>query len=87
MQSMNSIELAKLAPKDLKEYIKAYHLPSKAAIEKNDLVRIIFNTRPISNESECYFRQHRTRSATTTTTSSNNGFSFTNMIQDLFTPL
>ncbi|KAI9486696.1 MAG: zinc finger, C3HC4 type-domain-containing protein [Benjaminiella poitrasii] len=88
MQNMNSNELSQLSAKELKEYIKAYHLPSKTAIEKSDLVRIIFNTRPISNESECYYRQYRTRpSIVSSSDSNNNGFSFSNIFQDLFSPL
>lgn len=97
MQQMNSNELSKLSPKALKEYITAYNLPYKAAIEKDDLVRIIFNTRPISNESENYFRKSRSKQPAASTSSStasdanndnNTGgsFSFSNMMQELFTP-
>lgn len=68
----------------LKEYINAYHLPAKAAIEKDDLIKIIFNTRPISNENECYYRRNRTRS--TVKNSDDNSFSFSNLVQDLFNP-
>ena len=45
--------------KQLKKYISAYDLPAKGAIEKDDLVKIIINTRPISNASEVYYRTHR----------------------------
>jgi hypothetical protein len=96
MQQMSSNELSNLSPKALKEYISAYNLPSKAAIEKSDLVRIIFNTRPISNESENHYRNCRRKqpnvssSNSTSTSNSNedsgNSFSFSNMVQELFTP-
>lgn len=94
MQQMNSNELSKLSPKALKEYITAYNLPYKAAIEKDDLVRIIFNTRPISNESENYYRKSRSKQPTTSTSSStannsnndNSSFSFSNLMQEFFTP-
>ncbi|KAI8149961.1 hypothetical protein BJV82DRAFT_585328 [Fennellomyces sp. T-0311] len=59
MQQMNSANLLALTPKQLKKYISAYNLPAKSAIEKDDLVRIILNTRPISNDSEIYYRTHR----------------------------
>jgi flagellar biosynthesis GTPase FlhF len=87
MQNMNSNELSKLSPKILKEYIKAYNLPAKSAIEKDDLVRIIFNTRPISNESEKYYRRHKSKTAAITEDNNSGGsFSLSNMVQDLFTP-
>ena len=97
MQLMNSNELSNMSPKALKEYITAYNLPFKTAIEKDDLVRIIFNTRPISNENEKHYRNKRTRasngnhnpSSTPPPTQNNEDsrpFSFTNMMQDLFTP-
>ncbi|KAI9491507.1 hypothetical protein BDB00DRAFT_874238 [Zychaea mexicana] len=56
---MNSSHLHAMPLKQLKRYISAYNLPAKGAIEKDDLVRIIINTRPISNTSEVYFRTHR----------------------------
>ncbi|KAI7880190.1 hypothetical protein K492DRAFT_178094 [Lichtheimia hyalospora FSU 10163] len=59
MQQMNSAGLLQMSSKQLKNYIRAYNLSAKAAIEKGDLVRIILNTRPISNESEVYYRSHR----------------------------
>jgi hypothetical protein len=88
MQNMNSNELSKLSPKLLKEYINAYKLPSKMALEKSDLVRIIFNTRPISNDSELYYRRNRTKPAEASSAADNDrkNFSFSNMMQDLFTP-
>ncbi|CAO0794348.1 unnamed protein product [Mucor circinelloides] len=88
MQNMNSNELSKLSPKVLKEYINAYHLPSKMALEKGDLVRIIFNTRPISNDNEMYYRRNRTKPAERTggTDDDRKSFSFSNMMQELFTP-
>lgn len=88
MQNMNSNELSKLSPKLLKEYINAYKLPSKMALEKSDLVRIIFNTRPISNDSELYYRRNRTKPTETSSAADidRKSFSFSNMMQDLFTP-
>ncbi|KAK4521786.1 uncharacterized protein ATC70_004322 [Mucor velutinosus] len=88
MQNMNSNELSKLSPKALKEYINAYHLPSKMALEKSDLVRIIFNTRPISNDNELYYRRNRTKPAERHSGSDDDrkSFSFSNMMQELFTP-
>ncbi|PHZ14066.1 uncharacterized protein RHIMIDRAFT_236057 [Rhizopus microsporus ATCC 52813] len=101
MQNMNSNELLQLSLKELKEYIQAYNLPAKTAIEKDDLVRIIFNTRPISDESELFYRNRRHRlsrteksnngsnnSSSNSSTSNNDTplFSFSNMVQDLFTP-
>lgn len=59
MQQMNSASLLQMSSKQLKNYIRAYNLSAKAAIEKDDLVRIILNTRPISNDSEVYYRNHR----------------------------
>lgn len=59
MQQMNSSSLLAMPLRKLKRYINAYNLPSKTAIEKDDLVRIILNTRPISNESEIFYRTHR----------------------------
>lgn len=59
MQQMNSASLLQMSSKQLKNYIRAYNLSAKAAIEKDDLVRIILNTRPISNDSEIYYRNHR----------------------------
>lgn len=59
MQQMNSASLSQMSSKQLKSYIQAYNLSAKAAIEKDDLVRIILNTRPISNDSEVYYRNHR----------------------------
>lgn len=63
MQTMTSNELIKLPTKLLKEYIQAYHLSTtkSAMIEKSDLVKVIFNARPISNENECYYRFNRGR--------------------------
>jgi hypothetical protein len=87
MQNMNSTDLSQLSPKALKEYINAYRLPFKTAIEKSDLVRIIFNTKPISNENEMYYRTSRTKPIMNSTNNdgSNGGF-FSNIVQDLFTP-
>lgn len=56
---MNSRHLLAMPLKELRKYINAYNLPAKAAIEKNDLVKIIINTRPISDESEIFYRSHR----------------------------
>ncbi|KAI8071893.1 zinc finger, C3HC4 type-domain-containing protein [Thamnidium elegans] len=86
MQNMTSNELSKLPPKTLKEYIHAYNLPFKSAIEKNDLVRIIFNTRPISNQSETYYRKHRTKQPSSNNDEPGNSFSFTNIVQEIFSP-
>ncbi|GAA5799994.1 hypothetical protein HPULCUR_005415 [Helicostylum pulchrum] len=86
MQNMTSNELSKLPPKTLKEYIHAYNLPFKSAIEKSDLVRIIFNTRPISNQSETYYRKHRTKQPSHNEEGGGNSFSFTNIVQDIFSP-
>lgn len=66
MQQMNSSALSELPLKSLKKYLEAYNLSSSAAIEKGDLVRIILNTRPISNESEIYYRSHRKPAPPTT---------------------
>ncbi|KAI8076458.1 uncharacterized protein B0P05DRAFT_139570 [Gilbertella persicaria] len=85
MQNMNSSELSQLSLKELKEYISAYNLNAKNAIEKNDLVRIIFNTKPISNENECYFRRNRS-GRSQQQNQQGSGFSFSNMVQDLFSP-
>ncbi|CEG80584.1 hypothetical protein RMATCC62417_14895 [Rhizopus microsporus] len=104
MQNMNSNDLLQLSLKELKEYIQAYNLPAKTAIEKDDLVRIIFNTRPISDESELFYRNRRHRlsrteknnngsnnsssnsSSSSSTSNDTPLFSFSNMVQDLFTP-
>lgn len=86
MQNMNSNELSILSPKVLKEYIKAYDLPAKSAIEKDDLVRIIFNTRPISNESEKYYRRNKRKSPASNDDNNGGSFSISNMVSDLFTP-
>ncbi|EPB90055.1 hypothetical protein HMPREF1544_03167 [Mucor circinelloides 1006PhL] len=58
------------------------------ALEKGDLVRIIFNTRPISNDNEMYYRRNRTKPAERTggTDDDRKSFSFSNMMQELFTP-
>lgn len=56
---MSSKDLTELSPRILKEYINAYHISAKSAIEKSDLVKIIFNARPISNENECHYRFNR----------------------------
>ncbi|ORY97804.1 hypothetical protein BCR43DRAFT_523918 [Syncephalastrum racemosum] len=66
MQQMNSSALSQLPLKSLKKYLEAYNLSSAAAIEKDDLVRIILNTRPISDESEVYYRSHRKPAAPST---------------------
>lgn len=85
MQNMTSNELSKLPPKALKEYIHAYNLPFKSAIEKSDLVRIIFNTRPISNENETYYRKHRTKQPNHNE-DGGSVFSFAGAMQDIFSP-
>ncbi|KAF7723784.1 hypothetical protein EC973_001697 [Apophysomyces ossiformis] len=82
MQQLNSAELLAKPMWQLKQYINAYHLSAKGAIEKDgvfikgrltykayifhpDLVRIIINTRPLSNESEIFYRNNRTQLAST----------------------
>ncbi|KAG1449694.1 hypothetical protein G6F56_008570 [Rhizopus delemar] len=82
---MNSNDLSQLSLKELKRYIQAYCLPSKTAIEKEDLVRIIFNTRPLSNENELHYRSLQQTTSPLTDTGSSNPFSFTNIVQDIFT--
>ncbi|KAI8388652.1 zinc finger, C3HC4 type-domain-containing protein [Radiomyces spectabilis] len=92
MQQMNSEELSSKSLKQLKFYIQAYNLAAKHAIEKDDLVRIILNTRPISNESEVYYRANKSRLADKRPVSNNNDmkpsddqeFSFSNIFQDIF---
>ncbi|CAO3634934.1 unnamed protein product [Cunninghamella blakesleeana] len=59
MQQMNSAKLSSLSLKQLKEYIKYYNLPANHAIEKNDLITIIFNTRPLTNQNELHYRKLR----------------------------
>ncbi|CAO3692025.1 unnamed protein product [Rhizopus stolonifer] len=86
MQYMNSNDLSQLSLKELKRYIQAYCLPSKTAIEKEDLVRIIFNTRPLSNENELHYRSLQQTIGPLSDTGSSNAFSFTNIVQDIFTP-
>ncbi|CAO3639989.1 unnamed protein product [Cunninghamella echinulata] len=56
---MNTTKLAALSLKILKHYIKYYNLPSNHAIEKSDLVTIIFNTRPLTNQNEIHYRSLR----------------------------
>ncbi|KAG0170690.1 hypothetical protein DFQ28_008816 [Apophysomyces sp. BC1034] len=56
---MNSADLSAKPLWLLKQYINAYHLSAKNAIEKDDLVRVIINTRPIPNESETFYRDNR----------------------------
>ncbi|CAO3589099.1 unnamed protein product [Absidia cylindrospora] len=59
MQEMNSSMLGSQSLKQLKQYIKCYNLPSQHAIEKDDLVKLIFNTRPITNQNERHYRKLR----------------------------
>lgn len=80
---MSSEGLSQLPLKELKEYIQAYQLPSKNAIEKDDLVRIIFNTRPLSNENELSYRNQRHK--LNSNRKNNSSFSFSNIVQDIFT--
>lgn len=82
---MNSNELSQLSPKALKEYINAYHLPFKTAIEKSDLVRIIFNTKPISNQNEMYYRTNRTKPTVSSVNNDSDGGFFSSIVHDLFT--
>ncbi|OAD81399.1 hypothetical protein PHYBLDRAFT_80060 [Phycomyces blakesleeanus NRRL 1555(-)] len=93
MQQMNSSALSSMPLKQLKYYIDAYNLFAKTAIEKGDLVLIILNTRPISNDHEVYYRSRRiiTIKDTTNSTTQNNSnnrtsqeFSFNVMFNDLF---
>ncbi|KAI8645685.1 zinc finger, C3HC4 type-domain-containing protein [Parasitella parasitica] len=89
MQNMGSERLSELSLKELKEYIASYQLPSKMALEKSDLVSIIFNTRPISNDNEQHYRRNRQKKAIPTSELADNdkkSFSFSNMMQELFTP-
>ncbi|ORX50814.1 hypothetical protein DM01DRAFT_1393145 [Hesseltinella vesiculosa] len=59
MQQSNSTALANLHLKQLKQYISYYELPDRFVIEKDDLVRLIFNTRPLTNDNELAYRRHR----------------------------
>ncbi|ORZ10243.1 hypothetical protein BCR42DRAFT_114938 [Absidia repens] len=59
MQEMNSSMLGSQSLKQLKQYIRCYNLPSQHAIEKDDLVKLIFNTRPITNQNERHYRKLR----------------------------
>ncbi|KAI8972458.1 zinc finger, C3HC4 type-domain-containing protein [Pilobolus umbonatus] len=85
MQNMNSNELNQLTSKHLKAYLNAYNLPSKNVIEKGDLVKIIFNTRPLSNANEVYFRKYRKNFVTDQSEQEDNGFSLSNIVQRYFT--
>ncbi|KAI8338468.1 hypothetical protein BC941DRAFT_422991 [Chlamydoabsidia padenii] len=80
MQEMNSSTLATQSMKQLKYYINCYNLPAQHALEKDDLVKLIFNTRPLTNQNERHYRMLRDRQYTTqsnrTMTPSNEGMDF-----------
>ncbi|KAI9012600.1 hypothetical protein CLU79DRAFT_403823 [Phycomyces nitens] len=87
MQQMNSSTLSSMPLKQLKYYIDAYNLFAKTAIEKGDLVLIILNTRPISNDHEVYYRSKRIKAikgATSRPNRTSQDFSLSGMLNDMF---
>jgi hypothetical protein len=56
MQRMGTQALLELPMKKLKFYLSAYQLPTRGALEKQDLVRIIISSHPLSNSSEAHYR-------------------------------
>lgn len=61
IQRMGTQALLQLPMKKLKYYLTAYQLPTKGALEKQDLVKIIVQSHPISNSSEIHFRNFKAK--------------------------
>lgn len=59
MQKMNTAELSNLPIKTLRKFIAAYNLPSQNVIEKEDLVKVIVLSNPISDAGEIFYRNNR----------------------------
>ncbi|KAI8581025.1 hypothetical protein K450DRAFT_234273 [Umbelopsis ramanniana AG] len=87
MQRMGTQALLNLPMKKLKFYLTAYQLPSRGALEKQDLVRIIMSSHPVSNASETHYRKMKALapkpSRQDTSSQSENGSSFTGFVNGL----
>ncbi|ORX95677.1 hypothetical protein K493DRAFT_337238 [Basidiobolus meristosporus CBS 931.73] len=58
ISSMDKHSLSRLSVKALRMYIHAYDLPADNIIEKEDLVSLIYDNQPLSEEREVYFRNN-----------------------------
>lgn len=87
MQRMGTQGLLSLPLKKLKFYLTAYQLPTRGALEKQDLVRIIMSSHPVSNASEMHYRKMKALgpkpSRQDPSSQSDNGSSFTGFVNGL----
>jgi E3 ubiquitin-protein ligase RNF34 len=87
MQRMGTQALLNLPMKKLKFYLTAYQLPTRGALEKQDLVRIIMSSHPVSNASEMHYRKMKALapkpSRQDPSSQSDNGSSFTGFVNGL----
>lgn len=87
MQHMGTQALLEQPMKKLKFYLSAYQLPSRGALEKQDLVRIIISSHPLSNSSEMHYRNVKAKTLKTSrqdsSLQSENGPSFSGFVNGL----
>ncbi|GAB5588735.1 hypothetical protein Unana1_03635 [Umbelopsis nana] len=87
MQRMGTQALLEQPMKKLKFYLSAYQLPSRGALEKQDLVRIIISSHPLSNSSEMHYRNVKAKTLKTSrqdsSLQSENGPSFSGFVNGL----